>query len=113
MLDLIYDFILENWKVIIFLVLLLVDVIISLISGNKGKSNILFSLILKLPEFINLAEKEFKDGMLKYTKVFSLCIEYLTLLTGLNESKVCARYSKLIDNAIESILSTPEKKGDK
>jgi len=112
MLDVIFDFILKNWKVILFLLLLLIDVIIALVSGNKGKSNILFSLLLKLPEFINLAEKEFKDGRLKYTKVFSLCIDYLTSLTGFNESKVCAKYSKLIDNAIESILSTPEKKGD-
>lgn len=113
MLDLIFEFILENWKVIVFLLLLLCDVVVAIISGNKGKANILFSLVLKLPEFINAAEKEFKDGSLKYTKVFSLAVDYLASLTGLSQSKVCAKYSMLIDTAIENILSTPEKKGNR
>lgn len=113
MLDLIFNFILENWKVIVFLLLLLIDVIVAIVTGNKSKSSVLCSLLIKLPEFINAAEKEFKDGRLKYTKVFSLCLTYLASLTGLSETKVCARYQRLIDNAIENILSTPEKKGDR
>lgn len=113
MIEVIFNFIVENWKVILFLILLLIDVIIDFIRGSKMQTSVLLALVTKLPEFILEAEKTGASGTVKYTKVFGLAVDYLASLTGLSTSKVCAKYSKFIDGEIENILSTPEKKGNK
>ena len=112
MLEKVINFCLIYWKEILLTIYFIVNVIITMISKSKDKAKILLALFQYLPKLISDAEIPGKKGSEKYTQVFSSAIEYLVSLTGLSESKVCAKYAKIIDSAIENILATPAKKGD-
>lgn len=112
MLEKVFNFIVDNYKMLLLILYFIVNVIITMVSKSKDKAKVLLALIQYLPKLIADAELTGKKGSEKYTQVFSQAVEYLASLTGLNQSKVCAKYANLIDSAIENILAAPAKKGD-
>lgn len=112
MLEKVFDFIVDNYKMLLLILYFIVNVIITIVCKSKDKAKVLLALIQYLPKLIIDAELSGKKGSEKYTQVFSQAVDYLVSLTGLNQSKVCAKYANLIDSAIENILAAPAKKGD-
>lgn len=72
-------------------------------------------LISKLPSIISMAEREVgeKNGERKLHLVLGVAYNYLCELTNLSVEDVAKKYGKRIEDAIESILETPQKKGIK
>ena len=111
MLEKVLNFIVENYKMILLILYFIVNIIITMVCKSKDKGKVLCALLQYLPKLIIDAELTGKKGSEKYAQVFSSAVEYIASLTGLNQSKVCAKYANLIDSAIENILAAPAKKG--
>lgn len=78
--------------------------------GNTGKT--LYSLCELIPYWINDAEsKGFATGEAKKSYVVELCTAYLSSHLKLSSDKITQRYGSYVDNKIEALLSTPQKKG--
>lgn len=90
----------------------LIIAIIVAIKRNKGVTTSAFlSLVIKLPAFIADAEKAgFSDGSYKLNYVMKLSIAYLATLLSKSTDEVTEEYGEMINQAIENILSTPQKK---
>lgn len=103
-------FITKYWRVLVVLVFQLVTFVILLFKKKVKIDDIFTSVLLLLPDFINIAEKNFSDGAERYTYVFNRCIEVLRNLTHKSGQEIIDVYANMIDSAIENILSTPQKK---
>lgn len=103
---------LENHWFEILKVLVAVVTLLILIFKKKVKVEDFFTgYLLALPGFINEAEELGLSGEAKYLKVFSRSINYLMSVSGKSLEEVTALYAKRINDSIEDILSTPQKKG--
>lgn len=109
----ILDFIVNNWKVLVFACCFLVEIILIIISLFKKRVKVaddISSVLLQLPQFINDAESSGLSGSDKLALVFRKCLELLEISSGLSVSTLMAKYGDLILDSIEAILSTPKKK---
>lgn len=64
----------------------------------------------KLPFLISQAEVAFKDGLQKKTLVLSVAMSLLAAETDLSFDELSAKYGDRLEEAIENILNTPQKK---
>lgn len=109
------EFILTYYKELIalgcFLIELLFTVVI-LIKKSKKDTGVVGAILSNLPAVINLVEKKFGSGTGTTKKVQALdtALELYRSMTG-----VCLTYDSqiahILSDAIEDILSTPQKKG--
>lgn len=96
--------------IIVFLVLVIALLILFRLSCKSSK--VFVALFTKLPDFINEAEQMgFTAGDNKLQYVLQQSLAYLIVLTGKSAKKIVSQYSSLVSSTIESILSTPQKKG--
>lgn len=106
------EFILSHWYLIFGVVLSGATFIVSLLKKSKIKlvDTPFMKLILKLPEIIAKAETVSPVGYEK--KSFALGVSYAFLcdLTGKSIEEITMLYKDRISQAIESILTTPQKK---
>lgn len=94
-------------------VIMLLLVVISFFrKKTKIVDNTLVDILTNLPGYINEAERTGLDGNKKLVYVFTKSVNTLMSLTGLESGTVIDKYGTIINDAIESILSTPTKKGD-
>ncbi len=106
----ILSFIWAHKYVLAEFVLLITVTLITIFKKKVKVSDVFTQVLLVLPEFICLAEREFSDGPSKYSYVFNKCIELLMSITHLKQEEVIDQYTAKIDSAIENMLSTPQKK---
>lgn len=104
------DFLSKYYELIINIVLLISVIIITLCKKKVKINNILFKLLEQLPGYINKAEQLYDKGELKFSHVFNCAVRYLVSITDLTAQEVIAKYSGVINDAIENILTTPQKK---
>lgn len=108
--DVILKFVCDNSHALIEIALTIVVLLVTLFKKKVKVFDYFQSVLMVLPEYISLAEKEFKDGSEKYSYVFGKCVSLLVSLTHSSSQKVLDQYTTMIDSAIENILSTPQKK---
>ena len=111
--DVILQFVCDHSHVIIESVLTIIVLFVTLFKKKVKINDVFQSVLMVLPEYISLAETQFKDGSSKYSYVFKKCVELLMSLTHQSSQKVIDQYTSMIDSAIENILATPQKKGGK
>ena len=112
--EIIWNFLVENWRVFVpILVELIVFIVLLCKKKVKITDTTIMSLLVKLPEFINLAEKTYSDGSRKYEMVVKLSLNYLGSICGLDEQATFKKYYDVVDGLIEAYLSTPQKKEKK
>lgn len=105
-----WNYFLNNWRWLVPLVLEVIALLVLLFKRKVKINDLLSKVILKIPDFINSAEKEGLSGKEKFRLVFSACISLVCSLTGEKPAYAMNVYGALITDAIESILSTPQKK---
>lgn len=111
------EFLKDYWNLIFdafCVVLFIVSVVIAFIRKRKNKLNFLDSvkeaLLENLPTWIILSEN-LKEGKDKKNNVISLGVAFATKLVGRELSPDETSYLvAFIENGLESILSTPQKK---
>lgn len=109
-------FLRDNWKFIVEILLLVISVIICLLKRTKINipGSVVGDLLANIPGWINDAEDQIGSGKgqekLKY--VFSKCVEFLSKAMDLSTTDIIRCYGETLILNIESILSTPQKKGD-
>ena len=109
--EIIKNFIVEHWKELTEIVLILATFLVALLKKTKVENPAIIALIDELlPGVIKLCEDQIGEGNGEQKK--KVCIE--TMLKTLSETfadiKV-KKYRKYIGERIELILSTPQKKG--
>lgn len=111
----IITFLVDNWQPILSAFLLLVALILLIVKKKPTAYSYLdyaYSLFKLIPDFINKAESTGVTGSAKKNIVVNSLLHALKKLVVLNDEQVV--YCKFIfSNAVESILSTPQKKGVK
>lgn len=106
----IWQFVCEHYYAIIELVLLL-SVLFVMIFKKKVKIHDTFEIVLfTLPDIIVEAESKYTDGPSKFGYVFNRCIELIQFITHQEKQKILDEYTSLVNEAIENILTTPQKK---
>lgn len=108
--DVFWKFICDHSHAIIELGLLICVLFVTLLKKKVKINDSFMSVLMVLPDLINVAESKFKDGSEKYSYVFNRCIEMLMQLTHQSSQKVLDQYTADVNAAIEAILSTPQKK---
>lgn len=108
--DVILKFVCDHSHVIIESVLTIIVLFVTLFKKKVKINDVFQQVLMVLPDYIVLAEKQFKVGSEKYSFVFNKCVDLLMSLTHQDQKKVIDTYTALIDCAIEHILSTPQKK---
>lgn len=110
------DFILKYWQLILACFTACVDCAVLVVALLKRKVKIVDSAFEKvledLPNIIVAAEVTGLKGTDKLSVVVSSAISILCNLLGKDEDYVETHYLTRLTNAIESILKTPQKKGD-
>lgn len=90
----------------------LISFIILLITKKPKIAIVLNALVEKLPLIINDAEsKGFASGEAKLNYVLDISKAYIASQLGISISKA-AKYTDLITEQVETILTTPQKKGE-
>lgn len=105
------EFILDHKIELIELVIALASLLILILRKKVKIQDVFAGYLLALPGFIREAENEGASGEAKYRMVFSRSINYLMTVTGYSLEEVTKLYSAKIDESIEDILNTPQKKG--
>ena len=104
------DFILEHWRAIFDLVVLLIAVILFIVKKKPVKviDSVTDFLYKLLPALINKVERP-GEGEQKKNEVISLALYFLSQsFPGVDVNQ----YVSLIEKIIEAYLSTPNKKGE-
>lgn len=107
------DFIIDNYQLLIYLVLFILELLLSIILMCKKKSDpAVQEILLELPRYIEVVEKQIGAGCgdQKLNLVLHLVRGNYEKLTGC-VFKPGSTLEKFFVAAIESILSTPQKKG--
>lgn len=109
------DFIVQNWYYIALIFIAICNMILLICKKNKVvQEDTLFTKLLEiLPVMIRRAEDTGLDGVNKLTFVIDTAMSWLADYTGKNTACIRATYQERVITAVENILSTPEKKGDK
>lgn len=105
------DFIIQNWKLIICIVLIIIDIILTIVfKKTKVTDNVLTFIMSLLPTLINKVESP-GNGEEKCLAVVTWCVSLLQERFGFTTEQANA-YIPKIKEFIEKILSTPQKKGN-
>lgn len=105
------DFFIENWRILVEGLLAIVSLTCLIFRRSVKLTDSLKTLIVEwLPACISKAEASGYKGHEK----LEYCIEclYVFLAKDLSREEFDKRYRSYIELMIESILSTPQKKGD-
>lgn len=105
------EFLAENWKYIVIIAVELVIFIVSLFKKNKVVDSIYTIILSALPTLIKEAESRYGagNGTEKFCFVISTLTSYLKDKVGLDDATIQS-YLPKIQEEIESILGTPQKK---
>lgn len=107
------NFLAQYWQLIVTVILMIISTVIALIRKKPTTVKVVDtvkSLILEaVPEAINKVEKY--DGIDKLKAAVAFLITYISKLTDMDAVDVRANYETFMVDAIESVLSTPTKKG--
>ena len=109
------QFIIENWKLLASALLFLIAFVVGLVRGKKkgySLSDILMGMLVEqLPHWISLAEAVGGTGEQKKVQVLNNALNYTSRALGrkLTEEETSLIIAKSSE-AIEKILSTPQKK---
>ena len=108
------DFLFQHWIELLYVVIATASLVVALVKKTKlvTEDTIFEQLIRVLPKMIIGAEKTGLKGIDKKDIVVNVALDWLVNMTGKTRVDLAALYSKRIEDAIEDILSTPEKKGD-
>lgn len=108
------EFIIENWYYLALLFIALLNMIILLCKKSKivQTDSVYGQLLSILPTMIRKAEQPDLTGGEKRHLVINLAIDWLCRMTGLDVGSCREKYYSKVSDDIESILSTPQKKGD-
>lgn len=104
------EFLLKHYELIILFVVAIINLIVLICKKKVKVNNVLFKLLEQLPGYINKAEELYDKGDKKFSYVFNCAVRYLISITDLTAQEVIAKYSGNINDAIENILTTPQKK---
>ena len=105
------DFLFAHKVELIELVVALISLIILICKKKVKIEDVFVGYLLALPGFIREAEIEGLSGDAKYKMVFSRSINYLMCVTGGSLEEITIKYASRINESIEDILNTPQKKG--
>lgn len=105
----IIEFLKNNIVACCAIVLGIIEVILLLFRKIKFEDSALVAVLEKLPALVSLSESEVGagNGPLKKALTLQTAVSYYKVIGGKNQIE------KIIDSAIESILCTPQKKGEK
>lgn len=112
------EFFVQNWKLFVLCFCALLELIsvvnLCILYRKKSGDDSVQFVITRLPSIISSVEKLVGagEGLTKKSYVLELAIDLYKKLTGIkitNDSKIALRF----DEAIEEILTTPQKKGVK
>lgn len=106
----IFTWCLNHWQLLLQLVISIVTFVILLFQKKVKVEDAMAGLLISLPDYIKDAEKSGATGTQKFVIVFQKCLTYLSFATGDSLDVVSACYATQINEAIENILSTPQKK---
>lgn len=108
------QFLFAHWIAIVLIFTAVLEVIASLVVIIKTPKNKrlqkLLAMSSRIPEFINQAEALIVGASEKKVFVIKRCINYLADALGLSTEKIEKLYLTDISEAIEDVLSTPQKK---
>ena len=106
-------FLAHYWQLIVTVILMIISTVIALIRKKPTTVKVVDtvkSLILEaVPEAINKVEKY--QGIDKLKAAVAFLIVYISKLTDMDAVDIRANYETFMVDAIESVLSTPTKKG--
>lgn len=107
--DQVLVFLSDNWKWLLEIVLAIASILIVILRKKvKVYESVKEYILSMLPYYINFAESLYDSGFDKKTFVYDAIVAFLKGKFGnFDESK----YVDFIKDSIESILSTPQKKG--
>lgn len=109
--DQIFEFIIENWKWLLEIAFAIAGILVVVLKRKVKVFDSIKEIILSvLPAYISVAENSFDDGQVKKSFVLSSIQEFLENKFGNIDMDL---YIDFIEDSIESILSTPQKKGVK
>lgn len=111
MIQKILDFCGQNYKFLVAIALAIFEILFLFFRTKKSRSFVFQSVVAQLPDYIIDAESTFTKGQDKIQFVLTKAIDFLESETGCSRSKLLRVYGDLIVKAIETILSTPQKKG--
>lgn len=109
MFDVIKNFLLEHWELVLSSVFLLVSFVLGLIKKKPVLNKVaiyLNELFQRIPIYIEMVEKD-GHGSEKKRLVLELCKEFLISQFGYYDFDVL---EKTISDHIEDVLNTPQKK---
>lgn len=115
-------FIVDNWKIILEVILLILSVVLFILKKKPVKvvDSVKTFIVRALPTFINSAEKYVDvfeptrkiTGEEKMRMVLHDCYTFMIDELGVPQEDLCI-YTSWLREAIEDILDTPQKKGEK
>lgn len=109
MFDVIKNFLLEHWELVLSSIFLLVSFVLGLIKKKPVLNKVaiyLNELFQRIPIYIEMVEKD-GHGAEKKRLVLQLCKEFLITQFGYYDFDVI---EKVISDHIEDVLNTPQKK---
>lgn len=110
--DKILEFCGQNWTYLVAVLLAVVEIFILFVRTKKSRQFLLSDLTSNLPTFICEAEVKCESGEEKLKYVLTRAIEWLHVETGISPIRLMRLFSDKIVSATESILATPQKKGE-
>lgn len=105
------DFIKDNWKLLVVVVLMLVNLLILILKKYKKVDNVWSYILSIIPDLINQVEAP-GNGADKLTAVLGIIVGLLKDNFGMSEGAILT-YLPKVQEFIEKVLSTPQKKGEK
>lgn len=111
------SFIAENWyfiAIIGFLIVLFIDIFKNkkkIVVNTELVDSIKTAILAMIPRIIKVAEENFGagNGEKKKIAVVTAVVDNITKLFDISTEDVYSKYSKLIYDFVEEVLSTPEK----
>lgn len=104
------DYLLTHIELIVELILGIITLIVVILKKSQAGISPLSIVMEELPRFIVAAENTEKEGKEKKLLVMSSAIARLSDLSGLSVKECFEKYSETLSEAIEDILTTPQKK---
>lgn len=110
--NVIVQFLRDNWRDLLVIVIALVTLVVNLIKRKVNINDVLSVAYSAIPDLVSSAEAKYGagHGEDKFKFVFQEAILLIATAGNLNASEACKKYGVLIQTFIESCLSTPTKK---
>jgi hypothetical protein len=106
------EFLRDNWQYVVIGLSAIVEVLVLFVFKRRKSVSPFYEVVSVLPKLIDKVESRIGagNGAIKKEKVLDAAIVLYEKLTGVCLSK-SSKIVKDLDDAIESILTTPQKKG--